>query len=80
MEFNTFRTACKYAGIGYDQEIDSIENTCRRKDRIPDGSSWGICKEDRCPYFGVVANNVTIYCEGKEVAKAESIRFVIDQT
>ena len=50
--FEKFRFICKFFAVGYDEDR-KIEFTCRRKDMIPDGCSWGICDKEYCPYMKV---------------------------
>lgn len=49
LKFENFRYICKHFAIGFD-ENHQAEFTCRRKDMIPQGDSWGICDSAHCPY------------------------------
>lgn len=63
MEFGIFHSACRYMYYGIvDGFASKFEPTCRRKDRIPKGSSWGRCSKELCPYFGEIihATNIRI--------------------
>lgn len=48
--FERFRSVCKFFAVGFDEDR-KIEYTCRRKDMIPEGCSWGICDKEHCPYI-----------------------------
>jgi len=48
--FERFRFVCKFFKVGCNEDRQ-IEITCRRKDMIPEGCSWGICDKEHCPYM-----------------------------
>ena len=50
--FKKFRLVCKFFAVGYNVDRET-ELTCRRKDMIPEGCSWGICDKEHCPYMKV---------------------------
>lgn len=78
MDFREFQSACRFMNYGIVEDTtDTFEPTCRRRDRIPQGASWGKCDEQHCPYFGIKIGPGTIYCEGKEAATFDSGRIVI---
>lgn len=61
MNFKTFQSACKYMKYGCNECCGSnFYETCRRKDMIPKGHSWGICDEEHCPYFPEEVTNLII--------------------
>lgn len=78
MNFERFKTACKWVGMGFTDPDDhtKLDFVCHKK--RPPGESWGICNEPHCPYFGRVGREVRIYTEDKLVATAESVRFVLE--
>lgn len=76
MEFIEFWPLCKYQCPGTDGS-GGYEPTCRRPDRRPPGISWEKCKEEYCPYFGKVGENVKIIIDEKVIATAENIKFVM---
>lgn len=41
--------------------------TCRRKDMIPEGESWGKCDEKHCPYFPKIVNNLVCMDRNGEI-------------
>lgn len=45
--FRRFQDTCKYCRLGFDGGF--ITDTCRKRDNIPKGSSWGECKLSTCP-------------------------------
>lgn len=48
-EFIRFTTVCKYLKPCY---VDGmVEETCRHKENIPTGSSWGECSSHCCPIY-----------------------------
>jgi hypothetical protein len=55
--FETFRLVCKFFAIGYDEDRGT-ELTCRRKDMIPEGDSWGECSPDKCPFLNANKDSV----------------------
>lgn len=48
--FERFRFVCRFFNVGCNEDRQ-IEFTCRRKDMIPEGCSWGICDKEHCPYM-----------------------------
>ena len=50
MTFEDFQDICKFAKTGYDMRQGGCVTTCRRKDMIPQGRSWGVCDKEHCPY------------------------------
>ena len=48
--FNIVSENCKYYHVGFDEDRVACD-TCRHKDNIPAGCSWGICDKDHCPIF-----------------------------
>lgn len=77
MTFVEYQSDCPFAKFGLkDGYLSEFELTCRRKDNIPAGHSWGVCDEEHCPEFGVkiemrdiVVRNAEI---GEIIAVAES--------
>lgn len=54
MTFVEYQSICPFAKFGLkDGYLSEFELTCRRKDNIPAGHSWGVCDEKHCPEFGV---------------------------
>ena len=50
MTFEQLKNICKYCEWGFDPlEDPSRLLTCRNKDNIPQGSSWGNCNISECP-------------------------------
>lgn len=50
MNFEQLRSMCKYCQWGFDeQQYPPRQLTCRNKDNIPQGSSWGNCNIKECP-------------------------------
>lgn len=48
--FKLFREVCKYRKLGYEFHGSSeCKFTCRHKDNIAKGSSWGKCNYKNCP-------------------------------
>lgn len=46
--FEDFQEICYF---GEDVNEDGFwKQTCRRKDMIPSGHSWGVCDKEHCPY------------------------------
>ena len=78
MDFLMFQPHCRYSGLAYAYRDDHtrMESVCYREDRIPTGSSWGICDEKHCPYFGfqITGTDVAMYNgQGKQMGRADSI-------
>lgn len=76
MEFNLFKSVCKYCKTGIDENHISLD-TCRNINNIPKGSSWGECSFEKCP-FTENKNTGTMYINGKEVAKIENIKIILE--
>lgn len=73
MDFNKFQSVCKYLHLGCDTCCGSdFYPTCRRPDRIPRGSSWGICEKKYCPYYGEKFNEAVLYIEEVPVVTLKS--------
>lgn len=51
--FERFRLVCKFYAVAYRDDYRGTELTCRKKDMIPEGDSWGICDKEHCPYMKV---------------------------
>lgn len=78
MDFQTFQPHCRYSGFAFAYRDDHtrMEPVCHKEDRIPPGSSWGICDEQHCPYFGfqIAGTDVRMYdSQGKLLGSADSI-------
>lgn len=67
---------CRYCYPGY-KDGGGFEFTCRKPDRRPEGLSWEKCEKEYCPYFGAKGKNVKTIIDGKVIATAESIKFVM---
>ena len=79
IDFKTFRSVCKYMQYGSDYHGSSdFYPTCRKKEMIPDGESWGICDENCCPYFDKKYNKVRVYIGDKFVGEMDGTRFFMD--
>lgn len=77
MSFLEYQSICPFCKFGIkDDCLSEFELTCRRKDNIPHGWSWGICDEKHCPEFGVEINMRDIVARdavtGKVIFTAES--------
>ena len=49
--FNLFNLVCRHFGYSYDSYNDRLECACHHENNIPNGSSWGICEMENCPYL-----------------------------
>lgn len=50
INFGRIQKMCKYHTTSYDSYYDKYENACHHPSNIPDGSSWGECCEEKCPF------------------------------
>ena len=52
-EFLKYQSSCPFCKFSLkDGYASTFEQTCRRRDNIPAGYSWGVCDEAHCPEFG----------------------------
>ena len=78
ISFEKFQNVCRFMKFGLvEGTTDTFEPTCRRKDRIPKGSSWGTCDEQHCPYYGIKIGPGVLFMNGKKLADVESGRMVL---
>ena len=53
MKFEILRDNCKHEHPGYNEDHQLIYS-CRHKDRVPNGCSWGMCHEAVCPIMAAM--------------------------
>lgn len=79
--FTTFQSQCKNRGDAfvYRDDHTRMKSVCYRRDRIPEGHSWGICDEKHCPFFGVkiTGTNCILYGDNDdELCRCKEISFI----
>ena len=76
IDFNTFSSVCRYRSIGADYHGSSeFYLTCHKPDCVPRGSSWGICDEHHCPFYGCCGKDAKIYVGDRLVATVKNVNF-----
>lgn len=77
-KFEKFQAVCRFMQFGViNDSTTEFEPTCRRADRIPEGSSWGVCNEQHCPYFGIVVKTGALYINQKLVMNVKDALLVL---
>lgn len=49
VSFRDIKNICVHHALGIEDGF--VFSTCRDKDNIPKGCSWGECKQDKCPFL-----------------------------
>lgn len=50
--FRRFQDTCKFCKLGFVKGF--VTDTCRKKENIPKGDSWGECSFSKCPLLKVL--------------------------
>jgi hypothetical protein len=53
-QFKAIQRFCKYCEVGFDRQKGYPELTCRHRENIPRGCSWGECNQDVCLFIKVI--------------------------
>lgn len=64
LTFQEISMTCPYGRWGYEGRSGynyGFEWTCRNKNNIPEGHSWGSCSEGACPLLPRKITNLTVF-------------------